>query len=156
MAQIEKPFERQNRLDGPQSVEVSNLAGRTLVYFIHRLLDIREAELLAVTGRLGQPEASASIGRISDDDAFSPLRVLGPMSDEKAAAIGREAVLVKVRIAHVSVHTSAQHAAHRSWPVTGMYTSARHLSGVPTSFMPSVPPGGFPGECSTSDTCIAM
>lgn len=75
-----------------------DVAGATMVYFIHRLLDFREAELVAVADMLGVPAARLNIRRISNDLYFSPLRIVNAVSEEIAVAMANRAVLVKVRL----------------------------------------------------------
>jgi hypothetical protein len=75
-----------------------DVTGATMVYFIHRLLDFREAELLAVADMLGIPPASLNIRRISNDLYFSPLRIVHAVSEEMAVAMANRAVLVKVSL----------------------------------------------------------
>jgi hypothetical protein len=80
-----------------EPIDVGNTVGSTMVYFTHRLLDFREAELTAVAEMSGIAPSDLELRQLSNDMPFSPLRLVSSLNDEQAKAIANRAVLVKVR-----------------------------------------------------------
>lgn len=70
--------------------------GATLVYFMHRLLDFREAELHALASMSGICRENLKQRKLPDDHDLSPLRVIAPLAREQQEQICSRAVLVKV------------------------------------------------------------
>lgn len=76
--------------------------GATLVYFMHRLLDFREAELHALASMSGISQDELRQTKLPNDHALSPLRVIAPFARQQQEAICSRAVLVKVCTAYAS------------------------------------------------------
>ena len=74
--------------------------GATLVYFMHRLLDFREAELHALASMSGISREDLKQRKLPNDHDLSPLRVIAPLTRQQQEAICNRAVLVKVCPAH--------------------------------------------------------
>jgi hypothetical protein len=83
-------------------IDIETTVGSTLVYFTHRLLDFREAELTAVAEMFGISPSDLNLRQISNDMPFSPLRLVSNVSNDQAKRIADRAMLVKVREAERS------------------------------------------------------
>lgn len=70
--------------------------GATLVYFMHRLLDFREAELHALASISGISREALKQRKLPNDHDMSPLRVIAPCARKQQEEICSRAVLVKV------------------------------------------------------------
>lgn len=70
--------------------------GTTLVYFMHRLLDFREAELHSLASICGISRDELNQRKLPNDHDLSPLRIIAPLSSQQQEQICSRAVLVKV------------------------------------------------------------
>ena len=75
----------------------ASMYGATLVYFLHRLLDFREAELHALASMYGRTAESLKQRQFPQDHDLSPLRVIEPLESQQYQSICNRAVMVKVR-----------------------------------------------------------
>jgi hypothetical protein len=71
---------------------------RTLAYFLHRLLDFREAELQAVAEMYGVRSEDLQMRKLPGDCPVSPLRLVSGCSVEQLNQISHRSVLVRVRM----------------------------------------------------------
>lgn len=71
------------------------LAGETLCYMVHRLLDFREADIQAAAEAEGVSKEKLRLRLLPGDHPFSPLRLIDSPSEDTTLAIAQRAILAK-------------------------------------------------------------